>query len=164
MTLRPEFTLGHSEYNTFLFACVGEEAVGVPLTVLTALTRLGLDPWQEAARLSDLPREAAARALAAVLATLPEGDWKASESGAIAARLVDCLPGRSAPAVPSPKGRAPKGRVPKAGHGEGYDLKPGRERWLVWAAIFVAVLSLTLYLQPDNNLEPAPGAGVSTQR
>ncbi|MBI3199628.1 MAG: hypothetical protein HYZ40_19375 [Rhodospirillales bacterium] len=159
MTLRPEFTLGHSEYNAFLFASVGEEAVGVQLTVLTALTRLGLDPWQEAARLSDLPREAAAWALAATIATLPAGDWKVSESGAIAARLVDCLPARSAPAVPS---FAAGSR--KAGPLEGEKMKPGRERWLMWGAIFVVVLSLTLYLQPDNNLEPSSGTGVSTQR
>jgi hypothetical protein len=159
MTLRPEFTLGHSEYNAFLFASVGEEAAGVQLTVLTALTRLGLDPWQEAARLSDLPREAAARALAATIATLPEGDWKVSEAGAIAARLVDCLPARSAPAVPSLKGQAPT--VERT---EGNKMKSGRERWLVWGVAFVAVLTLTLYLQPDNNLEPASGTGVSTQR
>ena len=44
MTLRPEYSLGHSEYNAFLFAAVGEEKVGLPLTVLTALTRLGFDP------------------------------------------------------------------------------------------------------------------------
>jgi hypothetical protein len=159
MTLRPEFTLGHSEYNAFLFASVGEEAAGVQLTVLTALTRLGLDPWQEAARLSDLPREAAARALAATIATLPEGDWKVSEAGAIAARLVDCLPARSAPAVPPLKGQAPT--VERT---EGNKMKSGRERWLVWGVAFVAVLTLTLYLQPDNNLEPASGTGVSTQR
>ena len=55
MTLRPEYALGHSEYNAFLFAAVGEEKVGT-LTVLTALTRLGIDPWQEAARLSDRER------------------------------------------------------------------------------------------------------------
>jgi hypothetical protein len=57
MTLRPEYSLGHSEYNAFLFAAVGEEKAGLPLTVLTALTRLGFDPWREAARLSDLPRK-----------------------------------------------------------------------------------------------------------
>jgi hypothetical protein len=159
MTLRPEFTLGHSEYNTFLFASVGEEAAGVQLTVLTALTRLGLDPWQEAARLSDLPREAAARALAATIATLPEGDWKVSESEAIAARLVDCLPARSAPAVPLLKGQAPT--VERT---QGNKMKSGRERWLMWGVAFVAILTLTLYFQPDNNLEPASGTGVSTQR
>ena len=74
MTLRPEYSLGHSEYNAFLFAAVGEEKVGLPLTVLTALTRLGFDPWREAARLSDLPRETAARAFAVTIAMLPEGD------------------------------------------------------------------------------------------
>ena len=95
MTLRPEYSLGHSEYNAFLFAAVGEEKVGLPLTVLTAMTRLGFDPWREAARLSDLPRETAARAFAVTIAMLPEGDWKASESEAIATRLVNWLPGRS---------------------------------------------------------------------
>lgn len=81
MTLRPEFTLGHSPYNAFLFAEVGEEHAGVSLTVLSALTRLGFDPWQEAARLSDLPRDTAARAFAVTIAMLPEGDWKAEELG-----------------------------------------------------------------------------------
>jgi len=37
MTLRPEYSLGHSEYNAFLFAAVGEGKVGLPLTVLTFL-------------------------------------------------------------------------------------------------------------------------------
>ena len=100
MTLRPEYSLGHSEYNAFLFAAVGEESVGT-LTVLTALSRLGIDPWQEAARLSDLPRETAARVFAQTIAKLPEGDWKASDAEAIAARLVDSLPLRSAPPIPS---------------------------------------------------------------
>jgi hypothetical protein len=100
MTLRPECSLGHSEYNAFLFATVGEEKVGLPLTVLTALTRLGFDPWREAARLYDLPKETAARAFAVTIAMLPEGDWKVSDSEAIAACLVNWLPGRSALAIP----------------------------------------------------------------
>src|ERR1700749_4347488 len=100
MTLRPEYSLGHSEYNAFLFATVGEDKSGLPLTVLTALTRLGFDPWREAARLSDLPKETAAQAFAVTIASLLEGDWKASESEAIAARLVNWLPERSAPAIP----------------------------------------------------------------
>ena len=36
MTLRREYSLGHSEYNDFLFAAVGEDKIGMPLTVLTA--------------------------------------------------------------------------------------------------------------------------------
>ena len=56
MALRPEYSLGHSEFNEFLFAFVGEEKSGQQLTVLSALARLGLDPWGEAARLSELPK------------------------------------------------------------------------------------------------------------
>ena len=113
MTLRPEFTLGHSPYNAFLFARVGEEQVGMPLTVLSALTRLGLDPWQEAARLAAMPRETAARVFAVTIAMLPEGDWKASDSEAIATRLVEWLPGKAAAPLPRGDTRAPRGRKMK---------------------------------------------------
>ena len=132
MTLRPEYSLGHSEYNAFLFAAVGEEKVGLPLTVLTALTRLGFDPWREAARLSDLPRETAARAFAVTIAMLPEGDWKASESEAIAARLVNWLPGRSAVAIPSVGGGRAAGGTPS-------EDEVGAATWLAWGVLAVAV-------------------------
>jgi hypothetical protein len=155
MTLRPEYALGHSEYNSFLFAAVGEEKVGT-LTVLTALTRLGIDPWQEAARLSDLPRETAAQVFAQMIAKLPEGDWKASDAEAIATRLVDSLPLRSAPPIPSTAiGRA-RGSI---------ELKNLRfPAWLAWSAVFVVALVLALYLQPDRNLESPKGGETTTQR
>lgn len=105
MALRPEFSLGHSEFDEFLFASVGEEKNGSELTVLSALTRLGLDPWAEAARLSDLPEKTAAHALAATIAGLPEGSWTASDSGVIAARLAKHLPKHGGSAVQSPWGR-----------------------------------------------------------
>ena len=92
MALRTEYSLGNSEFNDFLFAFVGEEKSGTPLTVLSALARLDLDPWGEASRLSELTKKAATIALAAKIAVLPEGDWKASDSQSIAVRLVDLLP------------------------------------------------------------------------
>jgi hypothetical protein len=45
-----------SDPDSFLFASVGNESEGVPLSMISALTRLGLDPWQEAGRLSSLSR------------------------------------------------------------------------------------------------------------
>src|SRR5258708_13908229 len=152
--LRPEYSLGPSEYNPFLFAAIGEDKAGMPLTVLTALTRLGLDPWQEAGRLSDLPRESAAVALAATIATLPQGDWKAADSGAIAARLVAWLPGRSDVAVSSAKAARVGGTQMKQG------LAPG----VFWGVLAVAFLLLTLHMQGDNNLEPDANARVSIQQ
>jgi hypothetical protein len=95
MTLRAEFSLVNSEFNGFLFAPIGEEDSGIQLTALSALSRLALDPWGEAARLSGLPKEIAAPALAAMIARLPRGRWEPSDIPAIAARLVQLLPVRA---------------------------------------------------------------------
>ena len=155
MTLRSEYSLGHSEYNDFLFAAVGEEKIGMPLTVLTALTRLDIDPWQEAARLADLSKEAALRTFTATIAKLPEGDWKASDSEAIAQRLLNWLPGKSIKAVPSV---AVKRSIADR-------IKLGLAApWLVWGALAIAVFLVTVYLQADHNLEPAPRGGETTQQ
>ena len=153
MTLRPEYSLGHSPYNAFLFAAVGEERIGVRLTVLSALMRLGFDPWQEAARLSGLPRETAARVFAVTIAMLPEGDWKASESEAIAVRLVNWLPGQSAQAIPPLE----------AAHIGGKQTTLGYVKALAWVVLAAALLFFTLHLLSDNNLEFSRDAGVSTQ-
>ena len=152
MTLRPEYSLGHSEYNAFLFAAVGEEKVGLPLTVLTALTRLGFDPWREAARLSDLPRETATRVFAVTIAMLPEGDWKASDSEAIAARLVNWLPRQSAVIIPSVTAKRSGGE----------QMKSGFATWLTWAVLAVTLFSLGLHFFSDNNLEVGRGTDVSS--
>jgi hypothetical protein len=103
MGLPAKFALIHSEYNGFLFATVGVENNGMPLTVLSVLTRHGVDPWREAERLAALRKETATRALAAIVAALPDGSWKGLDAEAVACRLVDCLPDRSMPigSVPS---------------------------------------------------------------
>jgi hypothetical protein len=136
MALRPEYSLGHSEFNEFLFAFIGEEKGGQQLTVLSALARLGLDPWGEAARLSELSEEAATDALAAAIGTLPGGDWKASEQQSIAAGLVNFLPRHNSPSARSPQG----------GGITDQQQKSGALRWLVWialgAALFFAISHL----------------------
>src|SRR3546814_20363613 len=92
MALRSEYSLGHSQFNDFLFAYVGEEKEGLGVTVLSALARLGLDPWEEAARLSTLSEEAATPALTATIARVPEGNCRASHPRAIAPPLLALLP------------------------------------------------------------------------
>ncbi len=92
MALRSEYTLGHSSFNDFLFAFIGEEANGQQLTVLSAMARLELNPWSEASRLSELSKEAASKTLAAIIGRLPGGNWKKSDLQLIAGRLVEHLP------------------------------------------------------------------------
>jgi hypothetical protein len=52
MTSRLSFHLLRRDFDKFLFATVGEEINGIPLSVLSALMRLEIDPWNEARRLS----------------------------------------------------------------------------------------------------------------
>jgi hypothetical protein len=134
MALRPEYALGHSEFNEFLFAFVGVEKNGIQLTVLSALVRLGFDPWGEAARLSKLTKEAATSALAAAISALPEGEWSALDSQSIAGRLVDHLPKHVPRPAESPEGRRIGDQKPK------WDAR----KWLTWIALAIGVLIVVL--------------------
>ena len=62
---------------------------------LSVLARPDIDPWEEAARLAQLPGEAAAAALAALLSALPKGSATPPDSATVAARLITLLPHRS---------------------------------------------------------------------
>ena len=63
---------GHkSEFDSFLFAPVGEEKNGMLLSVLSALARLDVDPWQEAATLTKMPAQDATLRLTSLLSSLP---------------------------------------------------------------------------------------------
>lgn len=97
MPLRRAYAPVMPELDPFLFACVGEEVNGAPLSVLSALTRLGFDPRDEAARLSRMTREAAADQLARMIARLCDGRWTAAEARAIAAGLAEQLPAATVP-------------------------------------------------------------------
>ncbi len=95
MTLPSPFALPHSQFNEFLFASIGKEGNGMPLSVVSALARLEVDPWQEAARLADLPKELAAAALDGLIRRLPAGGWDQAETRKIADRLIELLPRRA---------------------------------------------------------------------
>ena len=92
MTLRRAYMPILPEFDAFLFASVGEEVDGVPLSVLSALSQLDLDPRAEAARLALLTREAAADQLARMIARLSGSRWSLSEARRIASGLIERLP------------------------------------------------------------------------
>src|SRR5271170_7527939 len=79
-----------SEFDAFLFAPIGEDRNGLPLSVVSLLARMDLDPWQEAAGLAGLPTQAAAHKLAGLLAALPL--LKPSDPQTLATRLIALLP------------------------------------------------------------------------
>jgi hypothetical protein len=129
MPLRTHFSLIHSEFNEFLFAPIGDDENDMPLSVLSALTRLNLDPWEEAKRLSILPRGIAAGALAPMIARLPGGHWQPSDTQRIAERLIALLPQCGVRATP-----------PRTGH-KTVD-SPNFHAALWWICLFLTAATL----------------------
>jgi len=81
-----------TDFDAFLFAPVGEDTNGMPLTLLTVLARLGVDPWEEAAELARLSLEPALQRLTSRLEAMPHGrPASAAETVNIATRLMELL-------------------------------------------------------------------------
>jgi hypothetical protein len=104
MALRELFRPLRPDLDNFLFATVGAEQEGIPLSMVSVLTRLGLDPWEEAGRLSSLSKREAVEQLARLIAELPDAHRPLPEAREIAGGLVQQLPrfdsDRPAPSKP----------------------------------------------------------------
>jgi hypothetical protein len=87
------FRLRKSNLNAFLFADVGAESNGMPLSVVSMLGRLGGDPWATANRLAGQPRDAAVLELAEIITGAARAERSNAEIMAIATRLASLLPG-----------------------------------------------------------------------
>ena len=62
------------------------------LSVLSALARLDLDPWREAAELARMPKQTAKQRLTSLIETLPDGPPTRPEPETISTRLIALLP------------------------------------------------------------------------
>jgi hypothetical protein len=88
------------EFQPFLYAQIGDDANGVPLSVISALARQDIDPWEQAARWSRSTQSSAIQELAVMIAALPlapaeqTGEAARADPDQIALRLVSLLPNR----------------------------------------------------------------------
>jgi len=101
----------------------------MPLSVMSALARLDLDPRDEAARLSHVAGDAAADQLARTIARVPGGRWTSAETQKIAGGLIELLPrGTRSANIEDGPGSA----IRKSG--------PKTSSWLIVLAVVGAVL------------------------
>ncbi len=127
MTSPNASALDDSSLKTFLFAEVGTELNGSPLTILSVLARLGEDPWAEAGRWAKLPKAASVDRLAQCVAQMPLAPQAVAEARATAARLTELLPSQaSAPRTAQKAVKAPK---------------PILSRWVLVAVVGAALVS-----------------------
>ena len=143
-----------SEFNDFLFAPIGADRNGMPLSTLSALARMDVDPWQEAANLARLPGEAAAKRLASLIAALPDGPSAHRDPGSIAARLILLLPREASSSVISSK--------MLLGAGDATKLRAGIFKFVVFMVIMLAAQWIAASRQPSVQVDNAYAPASST--
>jgi hypothetical protein len=151
MVRAPSLSMLPSTYDEFLYAPVGESTHGALLTVISVLARQNVDPWEEAANLSRLPPDAAARRLAAMITASP---GRPSNQAAVADRLIALLPHR----IASAGGPASSlSSIPPV------DWRPPRVNLMV-IAIYIGVMVLSQWIAASVFERSPPVNGASATR
>ena len=142
-------SISSSRYNDFLFAPICEDAEGMRLSVLSALARMDVDPWEEATKLAVMPRAIAQSTLISTLDQLSGRSWKPAEAEVVAARLIRLLP----------KGA----EVPKAVAREIAGVPAQRTNyWLVWLFFAMVISSLSPHHQATTALDQSKSGSNTT--
>jgi len=124
-------------FEGFLFAKISDDRGGEPLSIVSALARLDIDPWAEAAALAAMPADAAAQRLAVVLGQLPGASLAAGASARAAPGLIALLP---KPAL------GPRTRLAAGAN----DVRGGRIVGLFLVLFLAAVAAGTLAIHPNT--------------
>ena len=125
------------EFDDFLYASIGVDRNEMTLSVLSTLARLDVDPWEEAVKLSELPKSTATQRLASLIAQLPGRRWTQADSRAIAVRLIELLPRRSS------------SKVPSAAKTHGFREMSGSAKMLICAALGAIALIVAASHEPS---------------
>jgi hypothetical protein len=141
------------EYNGFLYATIGADANGTQLSVLSAMARMNLDPWQEAANLAALPAKEAAGRLASLIAAIPGAPPVSDDPWIIATRLIKLLPSRTRLIIPVLPARK---ELPGFGA-----LTQSRTALFVLVALIVLVL-WTMWSNAHQSSPPPPNTAQIT--
>jgi hypothetical protein len=148
MALRRLYAPFRPDLNNFLFAAVGEERNGIPLSMMSALAQLDLDPWEEAGRLSNLAKQEAIERLTGLILRLPGLRRSSPEAKQIAAALVDALPKHNGDGGPAKK-------IPRAAP---RNIASGKAFWLICLAVAAIAFFLMLSQRdvPFSDQRPQP--------
>jgi hypothetical protein len=147
MDHRSRFLTLSASYDDFLFAPVCEDANGMRLSVLSALARMDVDPWEETTRLAAMPKAIAETALLSILNLVSGRSWKSPEAAAAAARLVRLLPQSDEAAAFT----ATAGAATGTAHRTNY--------WWLWLSFWIAMT----FMMPHRQTTPPNATAITSE-
>ena len=119
------------------------------LSVISALARTNVDPWEEATRLAAMPKAIAEKTLLSILDLVSGRSWKSPEAAAIAARLVRLLPQSGEAATMAAAGTA------NAAPGMANALNLQKNYWWLWVGMALAISFMTPHHRAATSSAPA---------
>ena len=96
MSLAKSSVFRKSNFEDFLFSELGIQSNGLPLTVLSLFARAGVDPWDEAERLSEMSNIAAVSYMMSEIKRAPALCRSNADVAQLAKSLVARLPAHDA--------------------------------------------------------------------
>jgi len=132
-----------TDLNDFLFSPIANDENGMHVTMLSALARTGVDPWDEAASLAALSRESATQKVVQMLGVVPNGPSPGDQTTSLAARLVAQLHSPPAPKLKPVSSTATMSReneLPQLS----LSMLPARVRWTIYV-LGTLILSVIAY-------------------
>jgi hypothetical protein len=146
---RARFLTLNAIYEDFLFASVCEDANGMRLSVISALARTDVDPWEEATRLAAMPKAIAEKTLLSTLDLVLGRSWRSPEAAAIAVRLVRLLPQSGEAGYEPGAGTVNvEPRIAKV-----FNLQ--KNYWWLWVTVGLAMSYMTPHHQAGTSSAPA---------
>ncbi len=119
------------------------------LSVISALARTNVDPWEEATRLAAMPKAIAEKTLLSILDLVSGRSWKSPEAAAIVARLVRLLPPSGEAATIGAAGTA------HAAPGVANALNRQKNYWWLWVGMALAISFMAPHHRAATSSAPA---------
>jgi hypothetical protein len=149
-----------TDLDSFLYAPIADDPNGMPLTMISALGRLGVDPWAEAAVIHALSRESATQKVTSLLSAVKHGPAPGAATETLAARLVELLHSKPRRATAS-AGVAPA--VP-ASPLAALALQPKRTRWAIYSVVALTALLVGHWALTDRPAATPADTSLSESR
>jgi len=99
-----ELSALNREVSDFLYSPISDDPGQSPVSVLSAIARRDVDPWDEAARLAQMPKAVAINRLTALISPANSDAKGQSQAELIATHLVELLPRPTVLAIPQLNG------------------------------------------------------------